>query len=104
SFWFRARQRLIEHVVSKYLPGDPSLFLEVGCGTGFVLKGLSRLARLRLTGAELNITGLAWARKRLANVELIQLDVTRIPFQNVYDGMGAFDVIEHIDNDVLALE
>src|ERR1039458_1338139 len=39
SFWFRGRQRLIEYLVERFLPNTKSSFLEIGCGTGFVLQG-----------------------------------------------------------------
>lgn len=104
SFWFRSRQRIIENLVQKYLHDRLAEFFEVGCGTGFVLKGLSRFENLRLTGAELNLSGLKWAKQRLTGIDLLQLDVTRLPFKNRFDAIGAFDVIEHIDDDVLALQ
>jgi SAM-dependent methyltransferase len=103
SFWFRARQRIIEFFILKFLP-SPAYFLEVGCGTGFVLKGLSRYETLRLLGAEMHVAGLKWARKRLPDVPLIQLDATRMPFTSEFDGIGAFDVIEHIEEDHLVMK
>lgn len=36
SFWFRGRNRLIVWALRRYFPSARS-FLEVGCGTGFVL-------------------------------------------------------------------
>jgi SAM-dependent methyltransferase len=102
-FWFRSRQRILEFLIGKYLPGEALDFLEVGCGTGFVLTGLAKFTRLRLVGAEQYIAGLRYARERLPGVELIQLDATRLPFTGAFDAIGAFDVIEHIDDDERAL-
>jgi SAM-dependent methyltransferase len=104
SFWFRGRQRIIEYLVNRFLPVRPASFLEVGCGTGFVLKGLSKLKGLEVMGGELHLEGLKWAKERIPDVELIQFDATQLPFRECFDAIGAFDVIEHIDADELVLQ
>jgi SAM-dependent methyltransferase len=77
--------------------------LEVGCGTGFVLAALREaLPNLRLTGGELFPEGLEIARRRLPDVELIELDATKPPPRS-FDVVGAFDVLEHISDDEHAL-
>ena len=100
SFWFRARNRLIVATVQRHFGGARSL-LEIGCGTGFVLTALHpAFPGMRLVGSELFAEGLAVARRRLPpEVELVQLDATRMPFRDEFDVVGAFDVLEHIDDD-----
>lgn len=99
SFWFRARNRLLSWSVERYFPAAQSLF-EVGCGTGYVLEGLRRtLPALRLVGGELHSEGLRHASRRMPDVELLQLDARRVPFDSEFDVVGAFDVLEHIDDD-----
>jgi SAM-dependent methyltransferase len=102
-FWFRARNRLIAWALDAYFPEARSL-LEVGCGTGFVLSGLrhSRPA-MRMVGGEPALEALAYARRRLPYTELVQLDGRDLPFHDEFDVVGAFDVIEHIDEDERAL-
>src|SRR5664279_1527400 len=39
NFWFESRNALIIWATRKYFPGAKT-FMEVGCGTGFVLLGL----------------------------------------------------------------
>lgn len=103
SFWFRARNRLIVSVVRRHFPDARSL-LEVGCGTGFVLAGLrDAFPALRLVGSELFEEGLAIARHRLPDVELVQLDALEMAFPDEFDVVGAFDVLEHVDEDERAL-
>ena len=104
SFWFRARNRLIVSVVRRHFPDARSL-LEVGCGTGFVLAGLrNAFPELRLVGSELLAEGLDVARRRLPDdVELVQLDAAEMPFEAEFDVVGAFDVLEHVDDDEAAL-
>ncbi len=104
SFWFRSRQRILEHLICQHFGNRTAKFLEIGCGTGFVLNGLSKFKNLHLTGAELNLAGLKWAAKRLDGVELVQLDATRLPYVEAFDGIGVFDVLEHIENDVIVLK
>jgi SAM-dependent methyltransferase len=79
-------------------------FLEVGCGTGFVLSGIQReFPKLKLAGSEVFSDGLTFAGQRLPGVELFQMDARRIPFENEFDVIGAFDVLEHIEEDETVL-
>jgi SAM-dependent methyltransferase len=74
--------------------------LEVGCGAGGVLLDIKQTnPRARLTGSELLLPGLRRAQQRLTDVELVQMDAQHIPFENEFDVIGAFDVLEHIDDD-----
>jgi SAM-dependent methyltransferase len=103
NFWFRSRNELIVWALRKYHPDALSL-LEVGCGTGFVLSGIEKsFPQLDLNGSEIFIEGLSYATKRLPNVNFMQMDARKIPFQSAFDIIGAFDVLEHIreDDDVL---
>jgi SAM-dependent methyltransferase len=59
---------------------------------------------LAVAGAELHPEGLAHARRRLPDVPLLQLDARRLPFAGEWDVIGAFDVLEHIDDDAAALD
>ena len=104
NFWFRSRNRLIIWALQQYFPKAQS-FLEVGCGTGYVLSGIARsLPHLKLHGSEIFSDGLAFAAKRLPTVELFQMDARHIPFQEEYDVIGAFDVLEHIQEDGKVLQ
>lgn len=103
NFWFQARNQLIVWALGKYFPGFRSL-LEVGCGTGFVLSGISgRFPGVRLVGSEIFTAGLVHAAQRLPDAELIQMDARRLPYDGEFDVVAAFDVIEHIKEDVTVL-
>ena len=55
-------------------------------------------------GLKLHPSGLAFARKRLPpGIELVQMDAREIPALDLFDLMGAFDVIEHIADDEAVL-
>jgi SAM-dependent methyltransferase len=99
NFWFRARNRLIVWALERCFPGAKR-FLEVGCGTGFVLSGVaSAFPALGVTGTEVAAAGLRFAAQRVPAARLIQMDARRIPFREEFDAAGAFDVIEHIEDD-----
>ena len=105
SFWFRTRNKIILHLYKKFGPKVGAKFLEIGCGTGYVLNGFhNTFAELEITGSEIFLNGLKLAKKRMPEVNFIQLDATNIPFNEVYDAIGAFDVIEHIEDDQLVLQ
>jgi SAM-dependent methyltransferase len=98
-FWFRSRNKLIIWALKRYFPKLAS-FLEVGCGTGFVLSGVAEsFPTARLVGSEIFISGLEFAASRLPQAKLVQMDARCIPYVNEFDVVAAFDVLEHIKED-----
>lgn len=103
NFWFCARNRLIIWALQHYFP-DKNNLLEVGCGTGFVLSGISTVCpHMRLAGSEISSAGLAFAAKRVPKAEFFQMDARAVPFFEEFDVIGAFDVLEHIKEDEMVL-
>jgi SAM-dependent methyltransferase len=99
SFWFRSRNELIGWALRTYFPHARSFF-ELGCGTGVVLAELSaRWPDVSFAGGEPFAAGLEIARARVSEVPLYQLDGRRLPFDEEFDVVGAFDVLEHVDED-----
>ena len=104
SFWFRARNKLIIWGLKKYFPHMKN-FLEIGCGTGFVLSAIENsFSDLDLYGSEIFTAGLGYAKERVAKVNLFQMDARNIPFREEFDVIGIFDVLEHIEQDTKVLE
>ena len=104
SFWFRARSALIIWAMRRYVR-DPRTFLEIGCGTGFVLSGVrAAFPSVELSGSEIFSAGLAFAAKRVPSARFYQMDARNIPFREHFDVIGAFDVLEHIDEDEAVLD
>lgn len=100
SFWVRSRTRLLKGEVARARRGAATRMLEIGCGTGAFLRSLAGTPGLELLGSEIYLRGLKSAMARGGGgIEFIQLDATRIPFESEFDLVGAFDVIEHIEDD-----
>lgn len=99
-FWFKARNKLIIWALSKYYP-DFNSFLEIGCGTGFVLSGIAKeFPGRQFSGSELLVDGLSYAAACQKHpIEFMQMDARQIPFFREFDCIGAFDVLEHIKED-----
>lgn len=105
NFWFIARNRLIQILTKRFLPKTGN-YLEVGCGTGFVLSMIEKeLHKWKIFATETQLEGINFARKRVSNiVSFYQMDACAIPFKNEFTAIGAFDVIEHIFDDNAAIK
>ena len=104
NFWFRARNALIVWALTTYFP-DCRTMLEVGTGTGFVLSGIhAGRPSIELSGSEIFSAGLAFAAERVPAARFYQMDARHIPFRDEFDVIGAFDVLEHIEDDVAVIE
>jgi len=104
NFWFRARNRIILWALHKY-SSELTSFLEIGCGTGFVISSISkRFPGVRLLGSEYLEEGLVYARQRVPAAEFAQMDARFIHYESELDAIGAFDVLEHIEEDEAVLQ
>jgi SAM-dependent methyltransferase len=104
NFWFVTRNQVIINLMRKYTRSQDFHFLEIGCGTGYVLNAVQKITAQQAVGAEIHIEGLKFARLRVPKAKFIQLDATRIPFSDSYDAAGAFDVLEHISADEIVMQ
>ena len=101
-WWYRARRRILAELIRREvrLPADARI-LEIGCGTGHNLQMLSGFGHV--DGLELDDEAAALSEKRLGR------SILRSPLPQLadvaddYDLIGAFDVIEHIEDDHAAL-
>lgn len=104
SFWVNSRNRLFKSFVQEnMLPTGKTKFLEIGCGTGDFIEQIVQNENLEITGSEIYLKGLLYAKKNLPKVEFVQFDVTQGVIGEEFNLIVAFDVIEHIENDVTAL-
>lgn len=103
-FWFRARNRVIATLAAQLTDGLAPGFrvLEVGCGTGAVLRTLGRACpRGTVVGMDLFAEALRHARR--AEARLVRADLHAPPFGVGFDLIGLFDVVEHLPDDVRVL-
>ena len=98
-WWFRARNRVILWVLKSRV-GNVHNFLEIGCGTGFVLEGIHQeYPEATLSGTEFFDEGLMHARRRVPSANFERLDARAMNDTERFDVIGAFDVVEHINED-----
>lgn len=103
-YWRRARNRLFAWALERFFPRAAS-FLEIGSGNGVVLSALrKRFPRLQLWGSEVHTAGLRSIQEKVPGVQLLQCDARQLPFRNEFDVLGAFDVLEHIEEDHKVLQ
>jgi SAM-dependent methyltransferase len=104
NYWFRGRNALLVWAMRKYFEAA-RMYLEIGCGTGFVLAGMSRaLPQLTVHASEVSSSGLPFAAQRVPRAALMQMDARAIPFATHFDTIGLFDVLEHIEEDAAVLQ
>ncbi|MEO6613342.1 MAG: methyltransferase domain-containing protein [Chitinophagaceae bacterium] len=102
SFWFKHRNRIIETLINKFpFKGN---FADIGGGNGYQIQYLKeKFPDKTFYLIEPNYAGCLNARKRGID-EVYSVGFSDFPFigKNV-DGVGLFDVIEHIEDDVAFL-
>ena len=100
--WWSVGIRQIQlFFVKKYLPVPFPEILDIGCGPGATLKELSKLGHT--IGIDNSKYALQLAKQRgLKNIRYG--DVLHLPFsENSFHIVTAFDVIEHVDDDIKGL-
>jgi SAM-dependent methyltransferase len=102
-WWYRARREVLAALIRRLVrPPAGAQILEIGCGTGHNLPMLSTFGHV--DALELDQESRAYAEKRLGR-EIMSAplpELVGVP-QGYYDMAGAFDVIEHIDDDRAAI-
>ena len=102
-WWYRARREVIAALIAREAnPPTNAQILEIGCGTGHNLAMLGQFGKV--DALELDDEARALAEKRLGRKVMSAPlpELAGVPKAR-YDLIGAFDVIEHIDDDAAAL-
>jgi SAM-dependent methyltransferase len=98
-WWFAARSEIVRRIIESYgnlKPGDT--ILDIGCGTGAIMKELSD--RYRVVGIDMSPIAIEYSKKRGLE-EVFVMPVQEFP-RDKYNVRAAMmlDVIEHIDDDI----
>ena len=102
-WWYRARREVLAALIRRLLqPSPDARILEIGCGTGHNLAMLGEFGHV--DALELDEEARTFAEQRLGRSVLsAPLPELAGVLDTHYDLIGAFDVIEHIDDDRAAL-
>ena len=102
-WWFRGRRAVIREVLRRTLPAGPLRILDVGCGTGGMLKMLGEFGSVE--GLDASEEGLGYCRERVGPALVLHKGVlpSGLPDGRRYDLVTAFDVLEHLEDPVTAL-
>jgi SAM-dependent methyltransferase len=102
-WWYRARRKIIAELIRREVrPQSDAQILEIGCGTGHNLAMLGGFGHV--DGLELDDEARALSEQRLGRkiMSAPLPELAGVPDRH-YDLIGAFDVIEHIDDHHAAL-
>lgn len=103
NFWIVERAKLFREVLRGHFP-DRGRWLEIGFGSGYVLDRMAEeFPNAELWGSDVFISAIK--QNPHDSAKLIQLNALQVPFRGAFDGIGAYDVVEHIeDHDTVARE
>ncbi len=105
-WWFVAREKIISNYIRRLIQkeqlSDMNLnILNIGCGPGRSSEYLSQFGKV--TSVEYDKFCCEFASQK-TGLEIINGSITELPFtENSFDLVCAFDVIEHVENDQLAV-
>jgi SAM-dependent methyltransferase len=102
-WWYRARREVLAALIRRFAqPPGKARILEIGCGTGHNLPMLAQFGHV--DALELDEASRHHATKRLGR-EVMSAPLPELAgvSDRTYDLIGAFDVIEHIDDDRAAV-
>jgi 2-polyprenyl-3-methyl-5-hydroxy-6-metoxy-1,4-benzoquinol methylase len=101
--WWRARSRLALGVLAQARVHPPSRIADVGCGWGTTLESLEQ-AGYRATGLDIDLAALRSLAesKPTRPVDYYDLTANQDPPVRGFEAVMALDVLEHLDDDVLA--
>lgn len=101
-FWFISRKKFILQNIKKILHTN-SKIIEIGAGTGNVSRYLEKNGYKNISVGEMHLNGLKYAQS-YGIEDCYQFNLLDTPFENEFDAVCMFDVLEHIPDDSLALQ
>ncbi|MDI6741403.1 MAG: class I SAM-dependent methyltransferase [Smithella sp.] len=102
NFWFVARKEFLLDRLKKHVD-QKSRGIDIGAGTGNVTGYLISSGYEKICVGELHRNGLAYAQ-RYGSKELYQFDIRKVTFEDEFDFVCLFDLLEHIDEENVVLQ
>lgn len=106
-WWHVTRNERIEKAVRQLVGGDKTKpIMEIGCGSGNVIGYLYERGYRNLTGWDLDVPAIELGSARYPEVDFAVLDATTQVGEGYtkFEVVSAFDVLEHLDDDVAMIE
>lgn len=100
NWWFKVRKKIIENEVLKIVKSRKVKILNIGIATGATTEMLSKYGNV--TSIEYDKDTCEFVKEKL-NIPVINASITDLPFdEGEFDIVCAFDVIEHVEDDIKA--
>jgi len=106
-WWFVAKRRIVLHILERFakkqkLETNDLTVCDIGCGCGATLKSLSKI--YKSYGVDVSDTAIKYCRER--GLTAVKGDLNGdMPYEGrKFDIILMLDVLEHIDNDTMAVE
>ena len=95
-YWWKARERMYQDFLTKFLTSRSGRLLDMGCGLGFFVRKVSGFANWEVYGREISPAAVRYAREKLklANVTCGRLEDVEFSPRS-FDIITFWDVIEH---------
>jgi len=102
-WWFQGRRKIVMELIDKYYKKTPGAkVLDVGCGTGMMLKYLSKYGEV--WGTDKDPKAIEYSKTKAPNTEIISGSIPEKIPEGKFDLVTALDIVEHIERDVEALK
>jgi SAM-dependent methyltransferase len=101
-WWFAGRKAIVLGLLDRYLPASSQrIVLDAGCGTGGLLNDLRRYGKV--VAADFSAEAVKFCKLR--GHSICQSSILKTPFRaDSFDCIVGLDVIEHLDEDLVALQ
>ena len=97
TYWRKARARMFDDFIARFVAGRSGCLLDMGCGLGFFLAKLSQHETWRSYGCEISPAAVRYAREelRLPDVMCSRLEDVDLAAET-FDIVTMWDVIDHL--------